>query len=153
VSPKDGKEAVAKATEGLPNIALLDISMPGLTGWEVAARLRLLRPEMKIMMVSANAHDFQAVYQEGSVHDAFLIKPFTIQSLLESVQLLSGRNGSMRRLRGRQTKRHSRSCRQRCRPRRAIMLNSLSILAKSATCMAFTPSWRNWKRKMLPISR
>jgi hypothetical protein len=57
----------------------------------VAAQLRLLRPEMKIMMVSANAHDFQAVYQEGSVHDAFLIKPFTIQSLLESVQLLSGR--------------------------------------------------------------
>jgi signal transduction histidine kinase/DNA-binding NarL/FixJ family response regulator len=88
---QDGKEAVVKATEGPPNIALLDISMPGLTGWEVAAQLRLLRPEMKIMMVSANAHDFQAVYQEGSVHDAFLIKPFTIQSLLESVQLLSGR--------------------------------------------------------------
>jgi hypothetical protein len=40
------------------------------------------------MMVSDNAHDFQAVDQGGSIHDAFLIKPFTIQSLLESVQLL-----------------------------------------------------------------
>jgi CheY-like chemotaxis protein len=88
---QDGEEALAKATEVLPHIALLDISMPGRTGWEVAAQLRLLRPEMKIMMVSANAHDFQAVYQEGSVHDAFLIKPFTIPSLLESVRLLCGR--------------------------------------------------------------
>jgi CheY-like chemotaxis protein len=65
--------------------------MPGLTGWEVAAQLRLMRPEMKIMMVSANAHDFKAVHQEGSVHDACLIKPFTIQSLLAGLQLLCGR--------------------------------------------------------------
>jgi CheY-like chemotaxis protein/anti-sigma regulatory factor (Ser/Thr protein kinase) len=88
---QDGAEAVAKAAESLPDIALLDISMPGLTGWEVAAQLRLMRPRMKIMMVSGNAHDFQAVDREGSIHDAFLIKPFTIQSLLESVQLLCKR--------------------------------------------------------------
>ena len=88
---QDGAEAVAKAAESLPDIALLDISMPGLTGWEVAAQLRLMRPQMKIMMVSGNAHDFQAVDQNGSIHDAFLIKPFTIQSLLESVQLLCKR--------------------------------------------------------------
>jgi signal transduction histidine kinase/CheY-like chemotaxis protein len=88
---QDGTEAVAKAAESLPDIALLDISMPGLTGWEVAAQLRLMRPQMKIMMVSGNAHDFQAVDQDGSIHDAFLIKPFTIQSLLESVQLLCKR--------------------------------------------------------------
>lgn len=88
---QDGTEAVAKAAESLPDIALLDISMPGLTGWEVAAQLRLMRPQMKIMMVSGNAHDFQAVDLDGSIHDAFLIKPFTIQSLLESVQLLCNR--------------------------------------------------------------
>jgi CheY-like chemotaxis protein/anti-sigma regulatory factor (Ser/Thr protein kinase) len=88
---QDGAEAVAKADESLPDIALLDISMPGLTGWEVAAQLRLMRPQMKIMMVSGNAHDFQVVDQGGSIHDAFLIKPFTIQSLLEGVQLLCKR--------------------------------------------------------------
>lgn len=88
---QDGAEAVAKAADNPPDIALLDITMPGLTGWEVAAQLRQMRPQMKIMLVSGNAHDFQAGDQNGSIHDAFLIKPFTIQSLLESVQLLCKR--------------------------------------------------------------
>jgi signal transduction histidine kinase/ActR/RegA family two-component response regulator len=86
-----GADAVERAAESPPDIAILDITMPGLTGWEVAAQLRLMRPQMKIMMVSGNAHDFQSVDQEGAIHDAFLIKPFTIQSLLESVQLLCRR--------------------------------------------------------------
>ena len=35
-----GPEAVAKATPHRPNVAILDIGMPGLSGYEVAKRIR-----------------------------------------------------------------------------------------------------------------
>jgi DNA-binding response OmpR family regulator len=36
----DGREAVAALAERLPDIALLDIGLPGLSGFEVAERIR-----------------------------------------------------------------------------------------------------------------
>ena len=87
---QDGPGAVALAAESAPHIALLDISMPGLDGWQTAAALRASIPGIRILMVSANAHDFQTVDRKGLLHDGFLMKPFDIQRLLVQLQLLAG---------------------------------------------------------------
>jgi len=48
----DGKEALRKAKELRPDLILLDISMPGTNGLEVAHILRREMPEIKIVVMS-----------------------------------------------------------------------------------------------------
>jgi DNA-binding NarL/FixJ family response regulator len=49
---KDGSEALQKARELLPDLILLDISMPGMNGLEVARRLREEVRQAKILVIS-----------------------------------------------------------------------------------------------------
>lgn len=49
---RDGSEALQKARELLPDLILLDISMPGLSGLEVARLLRHELPKAKIVIMS-----------------------------------------------------------------------------------------------------
>lgn len=47
-------EAVAKAAELPPDLVLLDIAMPKLSGIDAAARIRLHAPQSKVLFVSQN---------------------------------------------------------------------------------------------------
>ena len=49
---KDGSEALQKARELLPDLILLDISMPGMNGLEIARRLREEVRQAKILVIS-----------------------------------------------------------------------------------------------------
>ncbi len=49
---KNGSEALQKAHELEPDLILLDVSMPDISGLEVARRLRLEVPKAKILVVS-----------------------------------------------------------------------------------------------------
>ena len=49
---KDGTEAVQRAAELLPDLVLLDVSMPGLNGLDVARLLREKVPTAKILIMS-----------------------------------------------------------------------------------------------------
>src|ERR1700675_3323693 len=47
-----GEEAIVKANELRPDLILLDISLPGVNGFEVAATLRGETPQVKIVIMS-----------------------------------------------------------------------------------------------------
>jgi DNA-binding NarL/FixJ family response regulator len=49
---RDGREALQKARELLPDLVLLDISMPGMGGLEIARVLREEIPQTKIIVIS-----------------------------------------------------------------------------------------------------
>lgn len=49
---KDGADTLQKAAELLPDLILLDVSMPGLSGLEVARLLRAKVPATKILIMS-----------------------------------------------------------------------------------------------------
>ena len=49
---RDGSEALQKARELRPDLILLDVSMPGMNGLEVARLLRQELPEVKILVIS-----------------------------------------------------------------------------------------------------
>ena len=51
----DGAEAVAKALKLKPDVVILDLDMPVMSGYEAAAELRRLLPEIPILLFSAQS--------------------------------------------------------------------------------------------------
>jgi len=82
----NGVEGLALAERCAPDLVLLDIQMPGGSGWEVAAQLRAaFARSLRIVMVSANAHEYRAGGDGQSHHDAFLSKPVDLDALLDTI--------------------------------------------------------------------
>jgi len=81
-----GAEGLALAERCAPDLVLLDIQMPGCSGWDVAAQLRsTFGQKLRIVMVSANAHEFRAGGDGASNHDAFISKPVELDALLDTI--------------------------------------------------------------------
>ncbi|HUB63781.1 MAG TPA: ATP-binding protein [Methylocella sp.] len=87
----DGPTAVQLVNGIHPNLVMLDISMPGLDGWEVATKIRQTSPsDLKIIMISANVHDYRPGGLADCPHDAFLGKPLDIQQMLKTIRSQMG---------------------------------------------------------------
>ncbi len=84
----DGPSCLALTGDIRPDLFLLDISMPGMSGWELAGKLRDLGHTAPILMLSANVGETQPAAGENAVHDGALPKPFDIRQLLDRVQAL-----------------------------------------------------------------
>jgi signal transduction histidine kinase len=84
----DGPSCLESAADQAPDLVIMDISMPGMDGWEAARKLRETLPDLAILMVSANAHDFSRSRREDDPHDDFLIKPYDIDDLLDRIAIL-----------------------------------------------------------------
>jgi signal transduction histidine kinase/CheY-like chemotaxis protein/purine-cytosine permease-like protein len=90
---RNGVECLELAARCNPDLIMLDISMPGMDGWEVAKRLRADgMDDVAIMMVSAEAQEFSAhnlgVPVSEQPHDDYLIKPFELHELFDRIQTL-----------------------------------------------------------------
>ncbi|HEX3485568.1 MAG TPA: ATP-binding protein [Micropepsaceae bacterium] len=87
----DGASCLEKAAQFRPDLVLLDISMPGMSGWAVAQSLRQnFKDSLAIVMVSANVHEIRTTNRSETSHDAFLVKPLDIRRLLERLEDLLG---------------------------------------------------------------
>ncbi|MEE4379711.1 MAG: ATP-binding protein, partial [Candidatus Competibacteraceae bacterium] len=74
-----------------PDAFLLDISMPSISGWELAKRLRESGSNAAIIMISANVDEQRHKVPnqaEPVYHDAYLVKPLRLQELLVRLQEL-----------------------------------------------------------------
>jgi DNA-binding response OmpR family regulator len=89
----DGEEALALALEHRPDLAVLDVLMPKMDGFELTRRLRAepATSRMPIIFLTARVQD--ADVQEGfdAGADDYLRKPFSPQELRARVQAILGR--------------------------------------------------------------
>jgi signal transduction histidine kinase/CheY-like chemotaxis protein len=91
VTAPNGEEALAIFPDQSFDLVLLDISMPGLTGWETAARIReIAGRQVLIAMASANVHEFHRPDFYQPTHDHFFIKPYRLEDLSEGIGALLG---------------------------------------------------------------
>lgn len=86
----NGTEGLDLAVRCAPDLVLLDVQMPGLSGWQVAERLRTMAvtgptAPTKILLVSANAHEFAAGGDGRAAHDGFITKPVELEALLDVI--------------------------------------------------------------------
>ena len=90
VLARNGREGVEKAIELHPDLILLDVMMPELSGWEVCTTLKSA-PETRqipiaMLTVKAEIRDLITGMQVGA--DDYITKPFTRKKLLSSVRRL-----------------------------------------------------------------
>jgi DNA-binding response OmpR family regulator len=102
VRSRDGLEALRRAREAPPDIALLDVMMPGLDGREVCSRMRVDPALSHVPIVMVTGADERHVDWSGCGADGFLAKPFRLAGLPEIVRHYlaahAGRGPRVRRL-------------------------------------------------------
>ena len=86
-----GDEVLAAARAHTPDVALLDIEMPGMTGIEAAAQLRDALPRVKVVIVTTFGRPGYLRRAMESGAQAFLVKDAPASQLAEAVrQVLKG---------------------------------------------------------------
>ncbi|MBK5965220.1 response regulator [Thiocystis minor] len=82
----NGADALAMIGEEPPAFVSLDINMPGMSGLEVAGRIRLHYPEIRIVICTANIQDaVRKTAEKAGVK--FVAKPITPETITEMVGL------------------------------------------------------------------
>ena len=93
-----GREALSLAERHPEPIDLLltDVIMPGMTGQELAERIKPLRPEMKVLYMSGYSGNVIARHGVLGPGVAYLAKPFTESALAGKVREVLGASGARR---------------------------------------------------------
>ena len=88
---RNGRECVVSARENLPDLVMVDLSMPELDGWEVFKTLKADSTTAHIPCVAVTAHnqtDRERALAIG--FSAFVPKPFKREEMLETVRRVVG---------------------------------------------------------------
>ena len=87
IEATNGKDCMILAEERHADVVLLDISLPGLSGWDVLRALqRRGRTPPSVIMISANAQDNQHRPPDTDPATAFLVKPVVLSQLLAQLE-------------------------------------------------------------------
>ncbi|MDR7866302.1 MAG: response regulator transcription factor [Sporomusaceae bacterium] len=82
----DGEEAVRKAGEAVPDIALLDINMPRLNGLEVTKRIRAAQPSVKVIILTIHDDESYVVEVVKAGAAGYLLKDVEPGMLIKAIR-------------------------------------------------------------------
>jgi CheY-like chemotaxis protein len=85
---ENGHEALEKAFALLPDLIVMDLSLPGIDGWEATRRLKADPRTKRIPVIALTGHAL-AGHSKGAMDagcDAFITKPCLPERLLEEVR-------------------------------------------------------------------
>ena len=90
MSAADGEEALRKARTLVPDLIILDLMLPDMTGWELCAMVRTLAdPQLSttpIIMVTSRATEGERKIGEQVGANEFLLKPLRLPQVLDVVK-------------------------------------------------------------------
>ena len=87
--PADGDEAVSLARELLPDVAIIDVAMPGLNGIDAAKQIKAACPGTAIFMISAYGYESYLVASLRAGVAGYMLKTAPINELISAVRLVS----------------------------------------------------------------
>ncbi len=87
----NGEEAMERFTPNTPDVITMDLTMPRMDGLECIRKIKKIKPDIKILVVSALADKATAIQALKEGAQGFLCKPFTDDELTEAMdELLTG---------------------------------------------------------------
>jgi DNA-binding response OmpR family regulator len=85
---KDGVEALAELGQRLPSVLILDLILPGVSGYAILEHIHEHQMLLPIIIITANPLYHDSLHHAGIRH--VLIKPFHIVELLAALRTLIG---------------------------------------------------------------
>jgi len=86
ITARDGVEGLQRALEESPDLVVLDVMMPRMSGLEVCKQLRAKRGSIPIIMLTARGQEVDKVVGLELGADDYVTKPFSIRELLARVK-------------------------------------------------------------------
>jgi DNA-binding response OmpR family regulator len=86
ITARDGIEGLERALEESPDLVVLDVMMPRMSGLEVCKQLRAKRASIPIIMLTARGQEVDKVVGLELGADDYVTKPFSIRELLARVK-------------------------------------------------------------------
>jgi CheY-like chemotaxis protein len=83
-----GEEGIAKFKIQRFDLVVTDLSMPDLSGWEVAREVKKLRPDMPVVLITGWGQNLDEEKLKESGVDRIVAKPFRIEQLMKTVEEL-----------------------------------------------------------------
>lgn len=80
----DGDQALAKAAAEAPDLACLDLDIPGASGLEVCEKLKAERP-MTVLITAEFLDDATSAHFARAGADDLVFKPFTMDEIVDKV--------------------------------------------------------------------
>jgi two-component system, cell cycle response regulator DivK len=88
VEAEDGHQALEKAPVEMPALILMDLSIPGVDGWEVTRRLKADAKTKGIPIIALTAHAMRGDEERAKTAgcDGYLSKPISPKKVVEEVK-------------------------------------------------------------------
>ena len=102
-SATDGYEGLRKALEEPVDLLLLDLMLPGLSGYDICRKVREQKPDLPIIMLTAKGEEIDRVAGLDLGADDYVTKPFGVSELMARIRALRRRCES----RGKELERYS----------------------------------------------
>jgi DNA-binding NarL/FixJ family response regulator len=83
---KDGEEAISLSQELKPDVVLVDVDMPKMTGIETAGRIKLSCPKTAVLILSAFNYDYYIIGCIQAGADGYLLKSMPPRELIKAIQ-------------------------------------------------------------------
>jgi DNA-binding NtrC family response regulator len=80
------KKAIEKSEKAFYNLALIDVRLPDMEGIELLSKLRSTKPKMRKIIVTGYPTLQNAVAAVNKGADAYVMKPFEVDKILETIQ-------------------------------------------------------------------
>ncbi|GAA0078814.1 response regulator transcription factor [Clostridium sp. CTA-5] len=93
IEAESGEEGLQKADMYNPDLAVLDIMLPGIDGFEVCSKLREKYPTIGIIMLTARGQDMDKIMGLEYGADDYIVKPFNPLELVLRVKAILRRIG------------------------------------------------------------
>jgi len=82
-SAHDGPTALTALEQQLPALAILDLVLPGISGFAVLTHIQHQYPALPVIVITANPHAIAHPAAQNVQH--YLLKPFHVEELLDTV--------------------------------------------------------------------
>lgn len=89
-----GEDGLAQVRSFRPDVVILDLMLPGMTGLDVCRRIRALDPVMPIVMATARGDDVDIIVGLEAGADDYLVKPFQDRVLEARIRAVLRRVGA-----------------------------------------------------------
>jgi two-component system alkaline phosphatase synthesis response regulator PhoP len=86
MAARDGVEGLERALSESPDLVILDVMMPRMSGLDVCKQLKAKRPSLPIIMLTARGQEIDKVVGLELGADDYVTKPFSIRELLARVK-------------------------------------------------------------------